>query len=273
MPVAIDVPHSHSDPDHIGRPSLFPSSTALVVGPSIKKAYFPGYPEIEISPVLAREFAGREVRELDFSASSLTVGGLKALDYFGDGSFYLLSAPGHSLGHINALARTTGDSFLYFAGDTYYHSSALRPHAGARLPSQVDVPGLCCSGKAFHTIHPVAGNADALGHYGKAIGNLGDDPKKTPFQTISETPSGGAVASYNLQEARDTILAVQKFDSRPDVLLIAAHDNSLRNIIDVFPQEANDWLAKGWKQRGSWLFLADFAKALELAETSHATKT
>ena len=196
------------------------------------------------------------------------VGGMKALDYFNDGSFYLLSAPGHSLGHINALARTTSDSFLYFASDTYHHSSVLRPHAGARLPDQVNVPGLRCPGKAFHAIHPVIGNADTLGHYGKVIRSLGDGPEKTPFQTISETPLGGAITSYNLQEARDTVLAVQRFDSRPDVLIIAAHDSSLRNIIDVFPQEANDWRAKGWKQKGSWLFLSDFAKALELAGVS-----
>jgi hypothetical protein len=36
------------------------------------------------------------VREISFDESDLEIGGFRALDYFGDGSFYLLDAPGVS---------------------------------------------------------------------------------------------------------------------------------------------------------------------------------
>ncbi|GJC87761.1 cytochrome P450 monooxygenase mpaDE [Colletotrichum liriopes] len=165
-------------------------SASLVVGPGVKQAYFPGWPAVPDAPILAREFQGREVRELDFSTADLEIGGLKALDYFGDGSFYLLSAPGHAVGHVNALARTSGDSFIYFAGDSFHHSSVLRPHTGARLPEDVRLPGLCCAGRTFHAVHPVAGNAAELKHYSKVLGPAGGDADGIAFHTIPRPRKG-----------------------------------------------------------------------------------
>ena len=40
------------------------------------------------------DFLGREVVEASFPADAPVVAGLKSHDYFGDGSFYLLEAPG-----------------------------------------------------------------------------------------------------------------------------------------------------------------------------------
>ena len=55
------------------------------------------------------DFAGRQIREIDFSneKTPFKIGRFHAHDYFGDGSFYLLDTPGHSIGHICGLARTT----------------------------------------------------------------------------------------------------------------------------------------------------------------------
>ncbi|OLN89020.1 hypothetical protein CCHL11_06077 [Colletotrichum chlorophyti] len=259
---------SHAHVDHVGRPSLFPKSTSLIVGPGVKTAFFPGYPAAENSQILAREFEEREVRELDFGGSDLRIGGLRALDFFGDGSFYLLSAPGHAVGHINALARTSEDSFIFFAGDSFHHGSVLRPHSGAPLPDQVRVPGLCCSGRTLHTIHPATASPETLGHYGKVFEQMGSDPDRVPFHVIPETPSGESLLAVDLHEARETVSAIQKFDSSPDVLVIAAHDAGLYDVLEYFPRDANDWKAKGWKGEGEWVFLQDFAKPLELAGTS-----
>ncbi|KAK1990187.1 metallo-beta-lactamase superfamily protein [Colletotrichum falcatum] len=268
---------SHAHPDHTGRPSLFPPSASLIVGPGVKQAYFPGWPAVPDAPVLAREFRGREVRELDFSAAGLAVGGLDALDYFGDGSFYLLSAPGHALGHLNALARTTpGGSFVYMAADSFHHPSVLRPHAGARLPDAVDVrapgrPGgngggrLCCAGRAFHAIHPVAGNAAGLGHYSAVLGPAGGDADGVAFHTIPETPEGDTLLALDVRGARETLAAVRRFDASPDVLVVASHDDSLHGVMEYFPKGANGWKQKGWKESGRWLFLGDFKKSLEVA--------
>jgi L-ascorbate metabolism protein UlaG (beta-lactamase superfamily) len=88
---------SHNHVDHTGDPSLFPSSTSLIVGPGFKSdnTTFPGYPKNRDALVVNDAFEGRAVVELDFS-TDLEVGGLPAIDYFGDGSFYILKTNGHS---------------------------------------------------------------------------------------------------------------------------------------------------------------------------------
>lgn len=54
---------------------------------------------------------GRFVRELTFEEGEdhpvLSIGDFKAIDFFGDGSFYLLDTPGHAVGHLCGLARTS----------------------------------------------------------------------------------------------------------------------------------------------------------------------
>lgn len=89
---------SHHHLDHIGDPSRFPPPTALVVGPGFKtdQTTFPGYPANSDARTVDDAFHGRELVELDFSAAPLEIGGFPALDYFGDGSFYLLYTKGHS---------------------------------------------------------------------------------------------------------------------------------------------------------------------------------
>lgn len=44
--------------------------------------------------------SGREVTKIDFGAANLTFSGLKAIDYFGDGSFYFVNTPGVSVFHL-----------------------------------------------------------------------------------------------------------------------------------------------------------------------------
>lgn len=88
---------SHHHIDHRGDPSLFPKSTSLVVGPGFKsdKITFPGYPRNPDAITVDDAFEGRVVVELDFSTDS-NIGGFPSIDFFGDGSFYILKAPGHS---------------------------------------------------------------------------------------------------------------------------------------------------------------------------------
>jgi hypothetical protein len=75
--------------------SLFPPLTEIVVGPGFKAApqLLPGFPKKLDSPVLVSDFAGRQLREIDFEVSGLEIGGYRAFDFFGDGSFYLLGRP------------------------------------------------------------------------------------------------------------------------------------------------------------------------------------
>lgn len=56
----------------------------------------PGYPSNPDAPIKESDYRGRNVREISFTDPSLRLGRFRALDYFGDGSFYLLDAPGVS---------------------------------------------------------------------------------------------------------------------------------------------------------------------------------
>ena len=86
---------SHPHFDHTGDPSTFPASTDLVVGPGFKDAMLPGWPANPDAVVRESDYEGRNLREISFS-ESLEIGGCRAVDYFGDGSFYLLDTPGVS---------------------------------------------------------------------------------------------------------------------------------------------------------------------------------
>lgn len=72
--------------------SLFPHSTEIVVGSGFKNSLniLPGYPEKPDSPVLASDFEGRHLNEIEFTKTGPEIGGFAAHDFFGDGSFYLL---------------------------------------------------------------------------------------------------------------------------------------------------------------------------------------
>jgi glyoxylase-like metal-dependent hydrolase (beta-lactamase superfamily II) len=108
--------YSHSHFDHIGDMTTFPVSTELVVGPGFAEKWLPGFPTITDAPVSEEDMAGRAVRGINFDGE-LKAGPFPAHDFFGDGSFYLLDAPGHCLGHLARLARTSTnpDTFIMMA--------------------------------------------------------------------------------------------------------------------------------------------------------------
>ena len=58
----------------------------------------------------------------------------RAIDFFGDGSFYLVDSPGHLAGHLGAAARVAHDSFVFIAGDTCHNRLCYDP--GERLISE-----------------------------------------------------------------------------------------------------------------------------------------
>jgi glyoxylase-like metal-dependent hydrolase (beta-lactamase superfamily II) len=96
---------SHHHMDHIGDVSLFPPSTSLIVGPGFEmsKITFFGHQRYPDVSVVDDEFHGRNITELDFSANSLEIGGFPAIDFFGDGSFFLLHTKGHSKLHDQSM--------------------------------------------------------------------------------------------------------------------------------------------------------------------------
>lgn len=243
---------SHHHFDHIGDPSTFPASTALVVGPGVPRLCWPGYPRNQDAMVLDADTAGREVCEIDFSARPLRVGRFDAVDYFGDGSFYLLDAPGHSVGHMTALARVTaggdgGDSFVFMGADACHHPGVLRPSAYLPLPALVDMarpPSLtvrACPGEALRRVQ----------RHGDAA---------EPFFEVSP------VLFPDHAAALETVRKIAEMDAADHVFVILAHDESILGHIDLFPRAINGWRAEGLGSATRWLFCKDFGGALEMQE-------
>ncbi|GJE96191.1 metallo-hydrolase/oxidoreductase [Phanerochaete sordida] len=110
---------SHLHFDHIGNTSSFTNAT-FVLGAGSRELLensYPSDPKSQIWPDAVPAERTRYLSDADFSTS---IGPFpNAHDYFGDGSLYIVEAPGHCPGHVNILARTSSDgAWIYLAGDT-----------------------------------------------------------------------------------------------------------------------------------------------------------
>ncbi|KAF2011728.1 hypothetical protein BU24DRAFT_426820 [Aaosphaeria arxii CBS 175.79] len=170
---------SHMHFDHVGDGAKAGFESAeLWVGPTCCTYARPGYPVEPNAPVLTENLppdGSRKIVELFVSDALLERAGDKrvgqvqeakskglyeavhfrdpgdegwigvaafdrAVDVFGDGSAYLIDAPGHSAGHQMMLVRvktggTDDDHFVLLAGDCYHHPELLQdPRSMARPP-------------------------------------------------------------------------------------------------------------------------------------------
>ena len=127
---------SHLHFDHTGDCSEFPQAQ-LIVGPGSYKATFPGWPEAKGSPFDGSILKHPRFRELNFESDDWRPLGPfeRAIDFFDDGSFFVIDAPGHMDGHLGALARTSANEWVFMGGDCCHHRSLL---VGAR-PMSVTV--------------------------------------------------------------------------------------------------------------------------------------
>jgi hypothetical protein len=84
-----------------------------------------------------------------------------------------------------------------------------------------------------------------------------------PTQPIYE-PSSQTIIPIHLDptEAVRTIQKLQQADVQDNILMVAAHDESLLDILEFFPSRADEFMQKGWIQKARWRFLMDFAKAV-----------
>ncbi|KAH7232248.1 uncharacterized protein BKA55DRAFT_598256 [Fusarium redolens] len=210
--------------DHIRNPSRFEKNTKLIVGPGFKQNLLPCYPTIRNSTINEKDLMGRDLYELEFSDTGPKVGRFPAFDYFGDGCFYSLDTPGHAVGHISGFAR-------------------LRPSPQLPLPDCIvpnplllgRTPAPPCPGAIFEAL-------------------LADKGRDKPFYC----PAGPI--HHDQEETRRTIVKFQEAGGRDDIFVVLAHDEVLLDVVDFFPNTANDFLNKGWVQKSRWLFLRDLAR-------------
>lgn len=158
-----------------------------------------------------------------------------------------MNAPGHDIGHIAALVRTTADTFIFLGGDTVHHGGEFRPTKWLPLPETVSLHPFStrgrstCPGELFRAVHPYQSATE-------------------PFYTIAIGPDGKGV-SADLVAAKESVAKLTEFDANENVFTVFAHDDSLIGIVDFFPKPANDWKVKGWATKGKWTFLKDFKVA------------
>ncbi|KAL3464056.1 metallo-beta-lactamase superfamily protein [Aspergillus heterothallicus] len=247
---------SHHHMDHVGDPSVFPSSTSLIVGPGFKsdKMTFPGYPRNPSAIVSDDAYHGREVIELDFTAASLEIGGFPALDYFGDGSFFLLYTKGHTHDHLSALARTSENKFV-LGGDIAHHAGEFRPSLQQPLPDEIhpsplddnpydpQLPPLsACPGSVIEKLYPRK--------------KTHPDYRTTPFYETNPLSNASQP---------DTLAAIEKLqtlDASAKVFVIIAHDVDLKDFVPFFPEKINNWDIVGYKHLVRWRFLRDFLQTM-----------
>jgi len=112
---------SHCHWDHVGDTRPFTNSTFLVGG-SAKSLFQSSYPENPNGRFAADLLPEGRTIFLDPSGWQPIGPFPRALDFFEDGSLYVIDAPGHLSGHINVLARTSQDGgWIYLAGDSAHH--------------------------------------------------------------------------------------------------------------------------------------------------------
>jgi glyoxylase-like metal-dependent hydrolase (beta-lactamase superfamily II) len=238
---------SHAHFDHTGDPTTFPSTTDLVVGPGFKAAFPSAFPTLPDSPVDERAWQNRTLREIDFAASDLRIGQFEAHDYYGDGSLYLLNTPGHFIGHICALARTTANppTFMFLGGDIAHQAGEFRPTQYLPLPTSISPNPLqrpftssqsICPGDIFQALHP----------------------NKSATEPFLKPSTAAHAAHLDSEQTLRSIEGLMEFDADESVFSVIAHDMSLFDVVEFYPRGANGWKEKGWGREGRWRFLREF---------------
>ncbi|KAJ7170485.1 beta-lactamase-like protein [Mycena crocata] len=232
---------SHSHFDHIGDMSRFPNSTRLIIGPGTNTET---YPESPSAALQTSDFAGHNVTELDFAGTNLTFSSLKAIDYFGDGSFYLLNTPGHLPGHITGLARVTPTSFISLGGDTFHHAGEARP----RPQFQKTYP--CPAHLLEETKSSIS--TDYFWSPGSREEAFDMQSRSQQLLAVSDLADSFYADPVTSQVSLEKIAT---FDAHPDFFVVIAHDRSLITSLPYFPASLNDWKSSHLKERTVWNFV------------------
>lgn len=260
-----DIIWSHYHYDHTGDPSVFPPSTNLVVGPGFRKIVGAGYPQDKDSPCASSAWENRNLAELDFTtdvrAMKTRVGRWKALDWFGDGSFYVLHSLGHTHDHLCGLARTklaTADSnsstpkdeFILMGGDVTHHGGEYKPNELVPIPDSIAPDPRRAPFSNGDCVCPGELYAQRNRRYARD-----EDRWRGPFLEWQREYSD------DHEEAQRSVGMLRDFDAQDNVFVIAAHDGTLLDIVDFYPKDAKQWREMGWKREAYWRFLRDFEEA------------
>lgn len=190
------------------------------------------------------------MREIDFSKdSSIKIGRFRAVDFFKDGSFYIVDSPGHEIGHICGLVRTTVSppTFVFLGGDVAHHGAEFRPSKYMPLPQSI-LP------------NPITGSEEqgmnCVAWFDETNIKRGRAPNEALYIST---------LIHDLDDYNATIDRMQEADGDENVLVLIAHDSSVRHVKNMpfFPEPLNDWQKRDLGAALHWSFVVDVHQALE----------
>ncbi|CCM05022.1 uncharacterized protein FIBRA_07221 [Fibroporia radiculosa] len=122
---------SHMHFDHIGDTAPFTRAT-FVVGAETRALHTPGYPADPNGFVRSDVLPAGRTRYLERTEMRTPVGPFPhAYDWYGDGSLYLVDAPGHLPGQLTALVRTSADGgWVFLVADAAHDWRLIAGEAG-----------------------------------------------------------------------------------------------------------------------------------------------
>ncbi|KZO99395.1 Metallo-hydrolase/oxidoreductase [Calocera viscosa TUFC12733] len=214
---------SHAHPDHAGTLNEFPASIPVIAGPGTK-AWMDSTPDAEkpIPPWVWShpDFIG-EVGDEGAKGKGKgwqKVGSFEAAwDFFGDGSLYLMQAPGHCPGHQVALCRvsTSPDTYVLLGGDTCHSRHIYTP-----FPTPVARSDIAC------WAHPAEGPAGST--------------------------KGTHTMHVDVAEAYKSIAKLTRMEMEANVMCVLAHEGELTEElgfgIGEMKQGWEKWKESGWKK-------------------------
>ncbi|KAF2276596.1 Metallo-hydrolase/oxidoreductase [Westerdykella ornata] len=138
---------SHVHWDHVGTPSDFPSATFIAGSGTLHLLAHGGGPLYPAELFNADELPVDRTRELPpvrpadakYASAQQTPASLQwrplagfpaVIDFFSDGSVYIVDAPGHLYGHVNLLCRIGEDKWVYLGGDCCHDPRILTGEKG-----------------------------------------------------------------------------------------------------------------------------------------------
>ncbi|KAF7905501.1 uncharacterized protein EAF01_006022 [Botrytis porri] len=147
-----------------------------------------------------------------------------------------------------AKVKTNPSSYVFKGGDACHHGSEFRPSPYHPLPE-------------FLT--PAPSSSCGTNSPGSLFGPLlRGNGRNRPFYAIARRDDGTAIV-YDVDEAETKIEKVMEMDASDEVLLVMAHDETLKDVVSFFPHYTNSFRESGRAEKGRWFFLRDFMGAVK----------
>lgn len=83
---------------------------------------------------------------------------------------------------------------------------------------------------------------------------------KSPEDSLY-TPTFG----HDIPLALRTIEKLQEADADENIFVIIAHDSTVGDVVDHFPESLNGWKEKGWGKMTKWAFFRDLKPYFQMS--------